>query len=113
MTIKTASGVKSFVDSKGYGNWFTVPNPLVKTRDSCKPDNAIEPSAKRDDDKDSESEDSASKIEGDKEMFVPVKKNYAKRPKLDVIAGSLELLQSTIKNDPTKELLQILKESKK
>ena len=43
-------------------------------------------------------------------MFVPVKRNSKKKPKIDVIASSLELLQSTIKNDPTKELLQILKD---
>ncbi|CAB4032760.1 Hypothetical predicted protein, partial [Paramuricea clavata] len=110
LTIKSASGVKCFVESKGYGNWFNVLYPLVKTRDSCKPENAIEPSAKLDDGKESGSEDSASKVERDKEMFVPVKKNSAKRPKTDVIASSLELLQNTIKNDPTKELLQILKD---
>ncbi len=111
LTVKTASGVKRFVDSKGYGNWFNLLYPLVKTRDSCKPENAIEPSAKHDDgDKESGSEDSANKVEGDKEMFVPVKPTSAKRTKMDVIASSLKLLQTTIKNDPTKELLQILKD---
>ncbi len=112
LTVKTASGVKRFVDSKGYGNWFNLLYPLVKTRDSCKPENAIEPSAAKHDDGDKESgsEDSANKVEGDKEMFVPVKPTSAKRPKMDVIASSLELLQTTIKNDPTKELLQILKD---
>ncbi|CAB3988526.1 Hypothetical predicted protein [Paramuricea clavata] len=81
LTIKSA--VKCFVESKGYGNWFNVLYPLVKTMDSCKPENAIEPSAK----------------------VVP-----AKRPKTDVIPRSLQLLQNIIKNDSTKELLQILKD---
>lgn len=82
LTIKTASGVKRFVDSKGYGNWFNALYPLVKTRDSCKPENATEPSAKLGEDKDSESEDFASKFEADKEMFVPVKKILQSDPNL-------------------------------
>ena len=77
LTVKTASGVTNFVESKGYGNWFNELYPLVKSRDSCKPENVSEPSAKVDgNEKDSTSEDSASKFEGDKEMFVPVKINY-------------------------------------
>ena len=98
LTVKTATGVKRFVESKGYGGWFNVLYPLVKSRDSCKPENATEPSAKvNEDNNDSTSEDSLRKVEGDKDMFVPVKRK-------------LMLLQTTIKNDPTKELLQILKD---
>ena len=110
-TVKTATHVKRFVESKGYGRWFNVLYPLVKSRDSCKPENATEPSAKiNEDNNDSTSEDSLRKVEGDKDMFVPVKRNSDKKTKTDVIASSLELLQTTIKNDPTKELLQILKD---
>lgn len=111
LTIKTATGVKNFVESKGYGGWFNVLYPLVKSRDSCKPENGTEPSAKVDEDNnDSTSEDSSSKVEGDKDMFVPVKRSSAKKSNVDVIASCLELLHTTFKNDPTKELLQILKE---
>ena len=45
MTIKTASGIDNFIDKKGYGRWFNQLYALVKTRDSCLPDQAIEPSA--------------------------------------------------------------------
>ena len=38
LTVKTASGVKSFIESKGYGNWFNMLYPLVKSRDSCQPE---------------------------------------------------------------------------
>ena len=45
MTIKTSSGIKRFQESKGYGTWFSNLLPLVKSRDSCRPDMAVEPSS--------------------------------------------------------------------
>jgi len=44
MTRKTASGIDNFMHSKGYGSWFQKLFPLVESRDSCNPDNGIEPS---------------------------------------------------------------------
>ena len=44
MTRKTASGIDNFMHSKGYGTWFQKLFPLVESRDSCNPDNGIEPS---------------------------------------------------------------------
>ena len=76
-TIKTATGVKNLVESKGYGGWFNVLYPRVKSRDSCKPENATEVSAKINEDNNSTSEDSSSKVEGDKDMSVPVKRSSA------------------------------------
>lgn len=46
LTIKTATGIQRFQDSKGFGNWFNQLFQLVKTRDSCQPDQAVEPSVK-------------------------------------------------------------------
>lgn len=47
LTVKTASGITRFIEDKGYGEWFNLLYALVKTRDSCKPENACEPSALR------------------------------------------------------------------
>ena len=44
LTVKIASGMKRFQDEKEYGKWFDVLFPLMKTRLSCQPDQAIEPS---------------------------------------------------------------------
>ena len=35
ITIKTGTGIKRFQDEKGYGTWFNILFPLVKSRDSC------------------------------------------------------------------------------
>ncbi|PFX13700.1 hypothetical protein AWC38_SpisGene22193 [Stylophora pistillata] len=45
MTIKTAIGIKRFQEKQGYGKWFQALYALVKTRDSCQPEQAHEPSA--------------------------------------------------------------------
>ena len=44
-TIKTASGVQNFIRERGYGAAFDQLYALVKTRDSCNPEKAVEPSA--------------------------------------------------------------------
>ena len=89
LTIKTASGVNNFVADKGYGDWFNLLYPLVKFRDSCQPERASEPSAKKPNKesesntsgKDDDDDDLASGLDdplgegepADKSMFVPVK----------------------------------------
>ena len=127
LTIKTASGISRFVDDKGYGKWFDLLYPLVKSRDSCQPERACEPSAhdsKGDgsfetcnDDDDCGSISSNVTEKGDelppKSKPVPVKKPTFKKVKAgksDHVSKALELLQATIDNDPTKELLQFLKD---
>ena len=45
LTVKTATGIKQLQEEKGYGAWFNQLYALVKTRDSCQPWQAIEPSA--------------------------------------------------------------------
>ena len=44
MTTKTVTGIDDFIDKKGYGTWFNQLFSIVKTRDSCQPDRAVEPS---------------------------------------------------------------------
>ena len=43
LIMKTASGVKGFQEEKNYGTWFNQLFALVKPRESCQPEQAIEP----------------------------------------------------------------------
>lgn len=43
MTIKTETEIKRFQDNQGYGKWFLILFAVVKTRESCQPEQAIEP----------------------------------------------------------------------
>ena len=43
MTIETVTGIKRFQKEKGYGKWFDLLFPLVKSQNSCQPNLAIEP----------------------------------------------------------------------
>ena len=130
LTVKTASGITRFIEDKGYGKWFNLLYVLVKTRDSCKPENACEPSALgRDadcidygineaDDKGEGSSTSSNFTNKSsdlpfKQKVAPVKKPTFKKRKTDQLGKALELLQATIDHDPAKELLQILKEDMK
>ena len=45
LTIKTATEIQRFQDNKGYGQWFNELFALIKTRDSCQPEEAFKPSA--------------------------------------------------------------------
>ena len=133
MTMKTASGIERFVEERGYGKWFDLLYVLVKTRDSCQRENACEPSvhignvdkqdtSKNDQEVDGDDDDCASTSSSlmDSSGEVPskgkrflAKKPASKRAKTEQMAKAVELLQSTIENDPTKELLQILREDMK
>ena len=45
LTMKTASGIKRFQENKGYGKWFNCLLPLVQSRVSCQPEQAVDPSS--------------------------------------------------------------------
>ena len=45
LTINTVTGIKRFLDDKGYGARFNKLFSLVKTRDTCRAEQAIELSA--------------------------------------------------------------------
>ncbi|XP_028396162.1 uncharacterized protein LOC114520140 [Dendronephthya gigantea] len=81
---KTATGIQRFQDEKGFGKWFDLLFPLVKTRDSCQPGMAVEPSALNDL---SEEEEIAKTFDD----FVPQKK--IKLPKKNQVTEAVELLK--------------------
>lgn len=113
LTIKTATGIKRFWDDKGYGTWFDKLFAVVKTRDSCQPEQALEPSTLavvRNEDEGTTDVDnvSRSKLE-DKpgKLFVPVKE-HKRRRKDDPVSEAMQLMISVIENDPTKEIINFM-----
>lgn len=141
MTIKTASGIKRFQDDKNLGNWFNQLFPLVKSRESAQPEQAIEPSstdhqevnspAAQQSNADELSADTLSETstessvlsdgqpptkrprtssmqQAKKDLFVPVKEK--KTEKAGAMAEAVKCFNRLIENDPTKDLIQFLKE---
>ena len=79
LTIKNAIGIKRFQDNKGYGDWFNPLFNLVKTRDACQPEQAIEASASGTITSTNTDDTSSASQEGNiKKLFVPLKRNKKK-----------------------------------
>ena len=113
LTIKTASGIKRFQDDKGYGSWFDQLFSLVKTRDSCQPEQAIEPSSvqlKAGTTVNPFLEESEREDESGKNLFVPVKNVSRKRKKEDAQKEMLEVMKKALEKDPMKEYIQFARE---
>ena len=114
LTVSTKSGIKRIQDDKGYGPWFNLLYPLIKSRDSCQPEQAIEPDSLNDSISGSEESSSLSR-EPTPPMFVPIK-NRAKQKKNDLneaIVGTIDVMRKAIENDPTKDLLALMRDDMK
>lgn len=124
LTIQTATGINRFVDEKGFGKWFNALFPLIKSRDSCQPEQSIEPSTYtssstcstpvNEDESDEEEEDIEEKtkepaLRKGRDMFVPIKKRK-KKNKEEPLAKVLKILENMVANDPTKDLLNFMRE---
>lgn len=111
LTQKTATGIKRFQEDQGFGKWFTALFEVVKTRESCQPDLALEPSASPSpSDLSGECLDDSGK---EKELFVPVKakRRQSSKERLDTATTeALTLVKEAVQNDPTKELISFMKE---
>lgn len=111
LTQKTATGIKRFQEDQGFGKWFTALFEVVKTRESCQPDLALEPSASPSpSDLSGECVDDSAK---EKELFVPVKakRRQSSKERLDTATiEALTLVKEAVQNDPTKELISFMKE---
>ena len=117
LTIATKSGIKRIQDEKGYGQWFGLLYPLIKSRDSCQPEQAIEPDSLNESiSGPSGSEESSSlSREPTPPMFVPIKRS-AKEKKEDLneaIARTMEVMKKAIENDPTKDILALMRDDMK
>ena len=82
--------------------------PLVKSRDSCKPELALEPS--------SVEQQSTKKVnadDGKKGIFIPVKKKQKVKASDKISETAIEainVVKGNLKNDPTKDLIAFMKE---
>lgn len=111
LTIKTATGIKRFQDEKGFGQWFNQLFALVKTRDSCQPDQAIEPGASTSSSNVELDESMSTSQEGsDPKLSVPVKGKSIKRKRNDPILEAVEVIKKALENDPIKDLVAFMKE---
>ena len=120
LTIKTSTGIKRFQEERELGEWFNQLFPVVRTRDSCQPEHAVEPSSSEGVDR--AKNDYASSSPGHEEgtdsstgtkMFVPKRSGQKKiRKREDVASTTLEvlnLMKDVVKNDPTKELIELMR----
>jgi len=89
----------------------------VKTRDSCQPERALEPSASPSSSPCTlgSSSSTADNVEDEVELFVPkrsLKKGKSNKDKLDSsqLQEVMKLIQEAVKNDPTKEMISFLRD---
>ena len=118
LTIKTGTGIKRFQEDKSYGAWFQKLYEVVKTRDSCQAEQAIEPTATQfyrnqiascstPTEDTSESEASSN---NQSNVFVPIKQGKKKSSRDDPICEAMKLMKTIAEKDPSKELINFMKE---
>ena len=135
MKIKKESGIKRFQEEKGLGAWFPQLFSVCKSMDNCQPEQTIEPGLSDDDaneeDKSSghntsnESSTSCANISASscpntsttsKRTFVPIHET-SKKPKRcsskDVLFETMNSIHEALSNDPTKDLIDYMKEEAK
>ena len=125
LTIKSSSGIKRFQDEHEYGVWFTRLFPLVKSRDSSQPDQAIEPSTsssngKQKDDAgenaDQDIKQLNEKVE-EKDLFVPTRNGKQPRKRKSDKGQSVEILEGLKdimkERDTTTQMIDFFKRENK
>ncbi|XP_065053396.1 uncharacterized protein LOC135682438 [Rhopilema esculentum] len=105
--MKTASGIKRFQEEKNYGVWFNQLLELVKTRESCQPEQAIEPSERSFD----STSECVAPAESTPEFFIPVMKGTKKSPpKEQQFKEMLGLMKNIAEKDPMSDFLKFMRE---
>lgn len=119
LTIKTGTGIKRFQEDKGYGAWFHKLYDIVKTRDSCQPEQAIEPSAHQFVRNENQggtltgTEDNSTENEStdtNQNLFVPTKRQKRKSSREEPICEAIKLMKTLVEKDPSKELIAFMKD---
>ncbi|XP_065054393.1 uncharacterized protein LOC135683145 [Rhopilema esculentum] len=112
LLIKTGSGIKRFQDHHGYGTWFNQLFALVKTRESCQPEQAIEPSAIAQSDAQSPIPCGASPATSSdsQELFVPVPAKRRKTRKEGQFHDLMEMMNKLVEKDPMSDFLAFARE---
>ena len=109
LTIKSATGIKIFQDEKDYGPWFNQLFGLVKTRDSCQPELAVEPSADTPSPQADSPEGSAS-VNSNEELYLPRNRSGKKRKNDEALHEILGVVKTMLENDPMKDYIQFARE---
>ena len=115
LTQKTATGIKRYQEDRRFGKWFNALFDVVKTRDSCQPKHALEPSRSSSSPpctSGSSLDDNTAESVKEAQLFVPkrsVKKGKSK-DKLDTTQEVMKLIQEAVKNYPTKEMISFLRD---
>ena len=109
LTMKSASGIKRFQEEKGFGSWFNQLFALVKTRHSCQPEQAIEPSATPEQ---STSSDASENVANEQaELYLPTRKQTKKKNSMESSFNEVVgMLKTMIENDPMKEYIAFARE---
>ena len=110
LTIKAASGIKHFQDEKNYGQWFNQLFALVKTRDSCQPEQAIEPFAESQSEPAACNSSTPNSSESSEDLFVPIKRAGKKRKGDGAFKEIIDVVKSMTEKDPMKEYLEFARE---
>ncbi len=106
LVMKTASGIKRFQEEKNYGAWFGQLFALVKTRESCQPEQAIEPGEQS-----FNSSATENSVESTQDFFVPVKKDAKKDSSKDKQSQELiAIMKQLVEKDPMADFLKYAKE---
>ena len=116
LTIKTSTGIKHFQEERELGEWFNQLFPVVRTRDSCQPEHAVEHSssegvdrAKNDYESSSPGHEEGTDSSTGTKMFVPQRSGQKKISKREDVASTtlevLNLMKEVVKNYPSKELI--------
>ena len=109
--MKTGSGIKRLQEERGYGAWFHQLFSLVKTRDSCQPEQAIEPDNEvsyiEDNSSISELAATSSTSSESPAFFVPTKKTSKVKARKDAIFNEMmEMMKTVVNNDPMRNYLE-------
>lgn len=114
LTIKNSTGIKRFIEEKGYGSWFNSLFAIVKTRDACRPDFAVEPSSfsrvrlaslPDSDPSNAETSPCSSSAESKEKVVLPKR---SKRKTDEPLHEAIGLIRSVVENDPVKEVLSYM-----
>ena len=110
LAIKTATGVKRFQTERGFGVWFDHLFALIKTKESCNPEKATEPSLNK-------HEELEGSVDTDVQErgVVPIhSKECTKRKKKDDSLSDVgQLVKRMFERGPMKDLIELMREELK
>ena len=100
LTRQTASGINDFIQSKRYGKWFEQLFPIVQSRESAQPEQAIEPSM--------ETTEVIIETNNNKNLCVPKRKR--KSQKSSILVDAASKFNKLLNQDRSAALVQYFKE---